>query len=99
MPSLIKKKAKQKICLTNCLIIFGYNITLCHGQFNNLIPFSDLPSKKYLEHLPSLHDIDLFCLNLDEFYLMQVCLQMHLSIHGLVLLVLKAFFKASRLAR
>ena len=38
------------------------NIIQCHGQFNNLI---NLPSKRYLERLPSFHDIDLFSLNLD----------------------------------
>ena len=40
-------------------------IIQCHGQFNNLLPDANLPSKRYLERLPSLHDIDLFSLNLD----------------------------------
>ena len=41
------------------------NIIQCHGQFNNLLPNVNLPSKQYLERLPSFHDIDLFSLNLD----------------------------------
>lgn len=45
---------------------FGQNITLYHGQFNNLIQLNDLPTKKYLERLPSFREIDLFNLNLDE---------------------------------
>ena len=44
---------------------FGKNIFVCHGQFNNLVP-SNLPTKRYLERLPSLHDIDLFSLNVHE---------------------------------
>ena len=38
---------------------FGRNIILDHGQFNNCL-FSHLPSKKYLESLCSIHDLDLF---------------------------------------
>ena len=34
-------------------------------QFNNIIP-SSLPTKKYLEKLTSLHDLDLFSLNTDS---------------------------------
>ena len=41
------------------------SIIQCHGQFNNLLPNVNLPSKRYLERLPSFHDIDLFSLNLD----------------------------------
>ena len=41
------------------------NIIQCHGQFNNLLPNVNLPSKQYLERLPSFHDIDLFSLNFD----------------------------------
>ena len=42
------------------------NIRQCHGSFNNLMPIENLPSKKYLDHLPSLNDIDLFSLNADN---------------------------------
>lgn len=42
MPSLIQTKQNKNLPCE--LPYFGYNITLCHGQFNNLIPFSDLPS-------------------------------------------------------
>ena len=37
----------------------------CHGQFNNTLS-CDLPTKKYLEKLSSLHDLDLFTLNVCE---------------------------------
>ena len=41
---------------------FGQNITSVHGQFNNCLS-SHLPSKKYLETLCSIYDLDLFSLN------------------------------------
>ena len=44
----------------------GQNIRQCHGSFNNLMPIENLPSKKYLDRLPSLNDIDLFSLNADN---------------------------------
>ena len=37
----------------------------CHGQFNNTLS-CDLPTKKYLEKLSSLQDLDLFTLNVRE---------------------------------
>ena len=37
----------------------------CHGQFNNTLSY-DLPTKKYLEKLSSLYDLDLFSLNVRE---------------------------------
>ena len=37
----------------------------CHGQFNNTLS-CDLPTKKYLEKLSSLHDLDVFTLNVRE---------------------------------
>ena len=37
----------------------------CYGQFNNTLS-CDLPTKKYLEKLSSLHDLDLFTLNVRE---------------------------------
>ena len=40
----------------------GVNILNCHGQFNNLLSDA-LPTKKYLEKLSSIHDLDLFTLN------------------------------------
>ena len=42
----------------------GQNIRQCHGSFNNLMPIENLPSKKYLDRLPSLNDIDLLVLTL-----------------------------------
>ena len=44
----------------------GQNIRQCHGSFNNLMPIENLPSKKYLDCLPSLNEIDLFSLNADN---------------------------------
>ena len=37
----------------------------CHGQFNNTLSCA-LPTKKYLEKLSSLHDLDLFTLNVRD---------------------------------
>ena len=42
------------------------NIRQFHGSFNNLMPIENLPSKKYLDRLPSLNDIHLFSLNADN---------------------------------
>ena len=39
------------------------SIIQCHGKYNNLLTNDNLPSKKYLERLPSLYDIDIFSLN------------------------------------
>ena len=38
------------------------NILNCHRQFNNLLSDA-LPTKKYLENLSSIHDLDLFTLD------------------------------------
>ena len=41
----------------------GVNILNCHGQFNNLLS-DELPTKKYLAKLSSIHDfVFLFTLN------------------------------------
>ena len=45
---------------------YGQNIRQCHGSFNNLMPIENLPSKKYLDRLPSLNGIDRFSLNADN---------------------------------
>ena len=47
---------------------YGYNIVITHGQFNNLlvdqfINGKSLPTKKNLDKLHSLYDLDLFNLN------------------------------------
>ena len=44
----------------------GQNIRQCHGSFNNVMPIENLPSKKYLDRVPNLNDIDLFSLNADN---------------------------------
>ena len=44
---------------------FGRNIILDHGQFNNCLS-CHLLSKKYLERLCSIYDLDLFSLNAGE---------------------------------
>ena len=43
----------------------GVNIIYTHGQFNNSLK-SHLPTKKYLERLVSIHDLDLFSLNVNS---------------------------------
>ena len=41
---------------------YGINFVSAHGQFNNILD-DHLPTKKYLESLTSVHDLDLFTLN------------------------------------
>ena len=43
----------------------GTNIIYAHGQFKNILP-SQIPSKKYLERLTSIFDVDIFHLNDDN---------------------------------
>ena len=54
---------KENKHLLRELSYFGLNIPIVHGQFNNdlSVPFTP---RKYLDHLPSLYDFDLFSLNL-----------------------------------
>ena len=47
------------------LLYYGVSdLISCQGQFNNTS--CDLPTKKYVEKLSSLHDLDLFTLNVCE---------------------------------
>ena len=60
-----RERTKESKLLFRELPYFGENITKCHGRFNNLLAQQSglsLPSKKYLDRLPSLNDIDLFTL-------------------------------------
>ena len=41
---------------------YSVNLLSAHGQFNNTLG-DHLPTKKYLESLISVHDLDLFTLN------------------------------------
>ena len=46
---------------------FGQNIILVHGQYKNCINYLlSLPTKKYLEKLTGIYDLDLFRLNAAE---------------------------------
>ena len=64
MPNSVQTKLTK--ALFHELPYNGQNIRECHGSFNNLMPIENLPSKKYLDRLPSLNDIDLFSLNADN---------------------------------
>ena len=57
-------KANQKLnrLLFPELPYYGQNIGTVHGQFNNLLS-TGAPTKKYLEKLSSIYDLDLFNLN------------------------------------
>ena len=55
----------QRRSLFHELPYFGQNIILYHGQFNNCLSCY-LPSKKYLETLCSIYDLDVFSLNTGE---------------------------------
>ena len=52
-------------CLFRELPYNGFNFIDFHGQFNNSLR-RNLPTKKYLERLTSLHDLNLFNLNIDS---------------------------------
>ena len=60
-----KKLAKETKLLFRELPYNGFNFTDFHGQFNNSL-ITSLPTKKYLERLTSLHDLNLFNLNTDS---------------------------------
>ena len=59
MPDVNSQLNLQSRSLFQDLPYFGQNITSVHGQFNNCLS-SHLPSKKYLETLCSIYDLDLF---------------------------------------
>ena len=65
MPDMNNRLNSQRRSLFHELPYFGQNITLAHGQFNNCLS-CHLPSKKYLETLCSIYDLDLFSLNTGE---------------------------------
>ena len=44
---------------------FNVDLVQAHGQFNNSLE-SLLPTKKYLDKLSSIYDLDLFSLNIDS---------------------------------
>ena len=62
--SKMKNKTEQNlnICLLKELPYYNANIVIIHGQFNNLIS-NNLPTKKYLNKIHSLYDLDLFNTN------------------------------------
>ena len=60
-----KKLAKETKSLFRELPYNGFNFIDFHGQFNNSLR-TNLPTKKYLERLTSLHDLNLFNLNIDS---------------------------------
>ena len=59
-----KHEERSRRDLFKELPYFNHRGTLlsCHGRFNNLLP-SDIHSKRYLDKLTSLYDLDLFKLN------------------------------------
>ena len=64
MPTSAETKLNKAVLRE--LPYFGQNLAYSHGIFNNLMPNITLPSKKYLDRLPSLYDIDLFSLNAEN---------------------------------
>ena len=58
-----KQSTKVNKTLLSELPYFNYSDLISeHGQFNNSLS-SSLPTKKYLDRLPSYYDLDLFTLN------------------------------------
>ena len=57
-----KNVCRANKCLLKNLPFSNVDIIRTHGQFNNSLN-SDLPTKKYLDKLRSLHDLDIFSLN------------------------------------
>ena len=76
MPDMNSRLNSQRRSLFHELPYFGQNIILAHGQFNNCLS-SHLPSKKYLETLCSIYDLDLFSLNMGEAHNPDFNLQNH----------------------
>ena len=62
---VFSNEAKSAKSLFQELPYNGFNITYTHGQFNNSLVIQ-LPTKKYLERLVSIHDLDLFNLNINS---------------------------------
>mgnify|MGYP001796025457 FL=1 len=58
-----KRTLNETKLLLKELPYFNENILLSHGQFNNLQMPSNLPTKRYLNKLHSLYDLDLFTTN------------------------------------
>ena len=56
------QNSRDTLSLFRELPYFGLNVNLAHGQFNNCL-LSHLPTKKYLEKLSSIYDLNLFRLN------------------------------------
>ena len=67
MPTKTSTKQQQKLnkSLLKDLPYFNFrgNLALAHGQFNNSVN-SELPTKRDLDKLHSLYDLDLFNLNM-----------------------------------
>ena len=67
MPTRTSAKQQQKLnkSLLKDLPYFNFrgNLVLAHGQFNNSLN-SELPTKRDLDKLHSLYDLDLFNLNM-----------------------------------
>ena len=67
MPTRTSAKQQQKLnkSLLRDLLYFNFrgNLVLAHGQFNNSLN-SGLPTKRDLDKLHSLYDLDLFNLNM-----------------------------------
>ena len=65
---MINHVGDKMACSTNYYNAFKElqsSIVQTHGQFNNSLE-SQLPTKKHLEKLSSVYDLDLFCLNTDS---------------------------------
>ena len=59
-----KQSTKLNKTLLSELPYYNYSdLISAHGQFNNILS-SSLPTKKYLDRLPSYYDLDLFTLNI-----------------------------------
>ena len=56
MQCKVNKTLLRELPYYNCDIIST------HGQFNNILS-TTRPTKKYLDRLPSYHDLDIFTLN------------------------------------
>ena len=59
--------SEKRVCLVKNSILIklpyaNVDIVRSHGQFNNVLN-SVLPTKKYLDKVLSIYDLDLFCLN------------------------------------
>jgi hypothetical protein len=98
MPSITRKDSRNDIIsLFQELPYNNVNILECHGQFNNSIA-TNLPTKKELDKLCSIYDLDLFNLNTNT-NINPDCIIYHLNLYAAIITLLIVFREQKVLIR